>query len=224
MERESKLDALERIVTQMLQPLKDVPFDLVVKALSGHRLIPFDIANKKDDELKYILESAIIDCCKNVKLNGIESKRANEVGNRMENPVRESLIKAGLRAETPSGKSGKAKAMGYPDILLFDHYQRPTYLEIKTFNGRNVNTTQRSFYLSPSEDFKVNYDARHLLLAFEMDEGEIVRIGKESTRIYRPVSYKMIALDDLSCDVKYEFNSDNRRMYARGKLILDGKV
>ena len=79
----------------------------------------------------------------------------------------------------------------------------------------------RSFYLSPSESFKVSVDARHLLLAFGM---EVSLIGGSIDSIYIPTSYKLIDLHDLLCDVKYEFNSDNRRLYASSIMLLQGNV
>ena len=79
----------------------------------------------------------------------------------------------------------------------------------------------RSFYLSPSESFKVSVDARHLLLAFGMEASPIA--GSRDS-FYIPKSYKLIDLHDLLCDVKYEFNSDNRRLYAPSMLLLQGDV
>lgn len=224
MDKDKKLAALERIVAHMIEPLKDVPFDVVVKALSGHRLIPFDEKDPKDIELKDALRTAILDCTSSIKKAGVNSRRANEVGNMMERPVISAIQKVGLKARIPATKSGAAKATGYPDILVEDRHGRPTYLEVKTFNKRNVDTTQRSFYLSPSEDFKVTCDARHLLLAFEMNDVGTTQISGETLRVYKPSAYKLVALDELSCDVKYEFNSDNRRLYAQGHVILDEAV
>ena len=42
--------------------------------------------------------------------------------------------------------------------------------------------------------------------------------------MYTPRSYKLIDLHDLLCDVKYEFNSDNRRLYAPSIMLLQGEV
>ena len=79
----------------------------------------------------------------------------------------------------------------------------------------------RSFYLSPSEAFKVSLDAKHLLLAFGM-EARAVRGSRDSR--YTPRSFKLVDLHDLLCDVKYEFNSDNRRLYVPDLLLLQGDV
>ena len=94
-------------------------------------------------------------------------------------------------------------------------------MECKIFAQGSAETTMRSFYLSPSESFKVSVDARHLLLAFGMEASPIA--GSRDS-LYVPRSYKLIDLHDLLCDVKYEFNSDNRRLYAPSMLLLQGNV
>lgn len=119
-------------------------------------------------------------------------------------------------------KSGKRKAMGYPDIIFY-HRRKPYYLECKTYNQENIGTTQRSFYFSPSEEFKVIYDAPHFILSFEI----YVAGEQRGKHIYKCKHYKILSIDSLSLDVKYEFNSDNKRMYSgkNGTIILaEGKV
>ena len=41
---------------------------------------------------------------------------------------------------------------------------------------------------------------------------------------YIPKSCKLIDLHDLLCDVNYEFNSDNRRLYAPSMMLLQGDM
>ena len=80
-----------------------------------------------------------------------------------------------------------------------------------------------AFYFSPSDDFKVVYDTHHFILSYEMNLSG--RKGDEN--IYKCKHYKILSLDSLSLDVKYEFNSDNQRMYSgkNGTVILDeGKI
>lgn len=96
-------------------------------------------------------------------------------------------------------------------------------MEFKTYNIENIITTQRSFYFSPSDEFKVIYDASHFLLSFE------IYVAGEQGRnhIYKCKHYKILSLDSLSLDVKYEFNSDNKRMYSGkdGTIILaEGEI
>ena len=80
-------------------------------------------------------------------------------------------------------------------------------------------TTMRSFYLSPSEDFKVTMDARHLLLAFGMLRKPI---NDSRDSFYTANSFKLVDLSSLKCDVKYEFNSDNQRLYQDNAILASG--
>jgi hypothetical protein len=78
-------------------------------------------------------------------------------------------------------------------------------MDCKTYSAATAGTTLRTFYLSPSDDPKISRDAVHLIISFETArEGDT----------YRLVHYKLISLEQLALDVKYEFNSDNRRMYS----------
>ncbi len=217
MARGERMKTLENVVAQMLQPIRNIPFDLVIKALSGKRAIPFDPKSKKDKKLLQDLSQAMDSCARTMRRKGVRAKRPNEIGNYIEQPVKDALNEIGYKATTPATSSGRQKAAGYPDILFRDHAGRPNYLECKTYNVANVDTTQRAFYLSPSTDFKVTYDARHFLIAFAMEQYE----SPNRERSYRPIGYKILTLNNILCDVKYEFNSDNRRLYSQGNLLFE---
>jgi len=100
-----------------------------------------------------------------------------------------------------------------------ENYNRSTNVAME----HNIETTQRSFYFSPSYEFKVIYDAPHFILSFEI----YVAGEKGNKHIYKCKNYKILSIESLSLDVKYEFNSDNKRMYSGkdGTIILDeGKI
>lgn len=184
-------------------------------------MIQVNKSEAADIELLERQEKTIRFCAADLKSNPIRRPRPNEVGNDVEAYVMRALPQAGLRAARPTSKAGLGKATGYPDILVRDKANRATYLECKIFAQGTAETTMRSFYLSPSESFKVSVDARHLLLAFGMEASPIA--GSRDS-MYTPRSYKLIDLHDLLCDVKYEFNSDNRRLYAPSIMLLQGEV
>lgn len=91
----------------------------------------------------------------------------------------------------------------------------------KVFGEGSTASTMRSFYLSPSEEFKICLDARHLLLAFGVER---VSVSNSINSVYRLRSFKLIGLYGLLCDVKYEFNSDNRRLYAETMMLAEGAL
>jgi len=213
---------LENVIKQMLQPLKDIPFNLVIEAMTGKKVISFDFAKSDYQDVLELLKQSAVNAGKEINKTGILRPRPNEVGNDIEPYVRNALNSLNLNADIPTGPSGNKKAMGYPDII-FRYKDNPYYLECKTYNIENVNTTQRSFYFSPSDEFKVVYDALHFIVSFEI----YVAGERENKHIYKCKHYKILSIESLSLDVKYEFNSDNKRMYSgkNGAVILaEGKI
>jgi len=214
----SYVDRLEKVIKQRLAPLKNIPFNLVIEAMTGKRVISFDFKNADHTKVLELLRQAALMAGKEINKTGILRPRPNEVGNDIEPYIKNALNSLKLNADVPTGPNGNKKSTGYPDILFWFN-KNPYYLECKTHNIENVETTQRSFYFSPSDEFKVIYDAPHFLLSFE------IYVSGESGRnhIYKCKHYKILSLNALSLDVKYEFNSDNKRMYSGkdGTIILD---
>jgi len=216
------VNRLENTIKQMLTPLKDIPFNLVIETMTGKKVVSFDFKNSEHKDVLNVLKEVALNAGREINKNGILRPRPNEVGNDIEPFVKNALNSLNLNAETPTGPSGKKKSTGYPD-LLFWYDEKPYYLECKTYNIENLKTTQRSFYFSPSDEFKVVYDAPHFLLSFE------IYVAGEQGRnhIYKCKHYKILSLESLSIDVKYEFNSDNQRMYSgkNGAVILyEGEI
>ena len=216
-----KIAELEAVLAQFLRPIKNVPFSLIVKSIAGYTIIPIDDKNASDAALVNSLRLVAIRTAELVKLKPIRRNRPNEVGNDIEAYVIEAASKLGLKASRPQTASGKKKSTGYPDIHILDAAGRPTYLECKIFGEGNELTTMRSFYLSPSDDFKVTSDARHLLIAFGVER---IPINGSRDSEYFATSFKLVDLSGLKCDVKYEFNSDNRRLYDANCVISEGKL
>ncbi len=132
----------------------------------------------------------------------------------MESFVLSAIQNLGIDAGYPKTCDGKGKTTGYPDIRMVIDGE-VFYLEVKSFAAKNRQTTQRSFYLSPSATPKVTEAAVHLLVGFE-----IVRNGNE----FRPVAFELIDLYGLPCDMKSEFNSDNKRLYEDARILKQERV
>lgn len=173
MNEAERLKTLERVLAQMLQPVRDIPLSVIVKSLGNCEVIPIDKTDPKDTDLLNRLEQAARFSAADLRATPIRRPRPNEVGNDVEGFVMNALPRAGLTAARPTSKSGAGKATGYPDILVKDQHNRATYLECKSFGPGTADTSMRSFYLSPSDSFKVCLDARHLLLAFCMEPAQI---------------------------------------------------
>jgi len=215
---EEYIKKLENIIKQMLLPLKDIPFNLVIEAMTGKKVLSFDFTKQEHQEVLGLLKQSAVNAGKEINKAGILRPRPNEVGNEIEPYVRNALNSLGLNADIPVGPSGRKKATGYPDIIFW-YKNLPYYLECKTYNIENIATTQRSFYFSPSDEFKVIHDTLHFILSYEV----YVAGEMGNKHIYKCKHYKILSIESLSLDVKYEFNSDNKRMYSGkdGAIVLE---
>jgi len=213
---------LEEIIQKMLTPLTNIPFPLVIQAISGHYVIPFDPSNKEDLDLLEKIETAVKEAGKQMVLNGVYARRVNEIGNAVEPFVREALNQLGLNADKPADKNGNKQAAGYPDLCIRVN-NKTNYIECKTYSEETEHSSQRSFYLSPSDKFKVNEDGHHFIVSYEM-----VRIGSNGLKgdRYKPVRWRILSLEKLLVDVKYEFNTSNRELYSKenGLILREGSI
>ena len=205
---------LAQMLSSISRPVKGIPFEVAIEGIYEIEVEKFIDTEYFNQDLVNKIIATAKSVCQEIKQNPIIRPRPNEVGNDIEPYVIKYLKEEGLDADTPRTKSGKKKSTGYPDIKI-NFQPFPIYLEVKTYALKNHATTQRSFYLSPSEDPKVTEKGFHLLIGFEIEnEGQK----------YTPVAYELIDLYGLECDVKFEFNSDNKRLYEKKRMITSGRV
>jgi len=217
---------IENILRQILQPIEEISFSTFVRVISGCRIIPINLAKDDDKELINDLAKACIMVLKNIKktggirtVDGKIPKRVNEVGNHIEHYVKKALNQYGY-AITPKTKSNKQKSTGYPDIEFWyrgkkEGNRRIVYIEVKTFDERNINSSHRTFYASPSKDeegIKIKFDAPHLCLSF--------KIGKINDNYYAS-GFKIIDLSKLKGGIKREFNASNRDLYKKDLILYE---
>jgi len=212
---------LEKVIGKFLKPIEGIPFHIAIKALYGHEVIPLDLQDNKDIELIESLSKTAQTAGESANRRGIFRNRPNEVGNDIEKFVRDALRNIGFRPETPMTTRGTRKAVGYPDIYFKDKYGRHVYLECKTYNKANINTTQRAFYFSPAEEdqSKIIYDAPHIVMSFE-----IKQIQRGGRRCYIPMAWKLVSIHSMKVGVKHEFNASNRDIYRREAILAEGKI
>lgn len=217
---------LENALAQFIKPIKGIPFEVIIKSLFEVEVRKFEIGLKGNQELLTSIVSAMRSACMVVQAGPIERYRPNEVGNDMEPFVIKALTDSGLVAANPKTKTGKGKATAYPDTKI-KAKAGTIFLEVKSYAKENHNTTQRSFYLSPSDDPKVFEDAHHLVVGFEIEDkganGKKDSRGRE-LRDYVPVGFILVDLYGLDCDMKSEFNSDNKRLYAPERVLAQERV
>lgn len=221
MDEKERLALLENALAQALRPIKGVPFNVVIRALSGREVVPIDRDLPQDEALIVKLTAVAAIVGREVRARPILRPRPNEVGNDIEAYIMAALSEVGLTGSRPTSAAGLGQGVGYPDILITDDEGRHTYLEAKTYSAGTAGSSMRSFYLSPSDRFKVSKDGRHLLLAFEMQRTPIS--GNEMAE-FRAQAFKLADLHDLVCDVKQEFQSDNRRLYLETAVLAQGSI
>ena len=195
----------------------DYSFAEVIQRTTGHKVITFNPANEAHATLLVRLKEAAAQAARSARAAKIDKARANEVGNAIESHVLKALNDAGLVAQRPQTTGGRAQAAGYPDVEIAS--TPPCYLELKTYNARTADSTQRTFYYSPSELTKITHDAVHLLLAFEMEQR-----GKGDQTMWLPVRFKIVSLHDLKVRLKIEYNQSNRGLYTTERLLADELV
>ncbi len=219
-ESDNYIKQLEDTIAKFMAPLKGIPFPIAIKAISGHKVVPFDKENRQDLDLLDKLCQAANIAGKQAFQDGIFRRRPNEVGNDIEPYVKEALKRIGLQADTPLTQKQRRQVMGYPDIEVIDSSGRITYLECKTYNLANIGTTQRAFYFSPSkESCKVTADARHLVMSFQIEMAQ--RKGQQA---YVPVHWRIYSTDSMVVQVKHEFNANNKQMYRPEALLAEGSI
>ncbi len=213
--KDDYIEELEDVIRRMLTPFKNIRFGVVIKALTGHEVVEFDRKSAKHAQLlKKLCKAAEIASVAVTAAGGIHRPRPNEVGNDLEAYVENALKAVGYSDVCkPTGKSGKGKTVGYPD-REFTADGTTVYLEVKSYAEASLDSTMRSFYFSPSQDFKVNKSGLHLVIAFEvLRKADVFFVG----------GWKILTVDQLMVDVKYEFNSDNRRLYANNAILASKK-
>ncbi len=151
---------LENIIKQYFRPLRDLPANLLFEVLIGYKIILFDEQDEKDRQVLQNLSIVTENAGKDINKKGIIKSQENEVYNEIKSFVEKALNSIGYESETPRMKSRKIE--DHPNLKFVDEFGRLNYLECKTFNINNLKTTQRSFFVSPSEDFKITADAHHL--------------------------------------------------------------
>ncbi len=195
----------------------DYSFAEVIKSTTGFQVIAFDATKSAHGELLERLQKVARRAANQAKKKGIRKARANEVGNAMEGFVLEAMVAENVAAARPKTQSGRTLSVGYPD---FDLNGEPAcYVELKTYNAKTANSTQRTFYYSPSADPKITHDALHLLLAFQM-----VQTEEDGRSVWRPDRFQITSLDQMEVKLKVEYNQSNRGLYAGPHTLADELV
>lgn len=187
------------------------PFYQVIECLTGYEVFPLANADADSPAIINTLQRVAKKVADDIKLNPITRPRPNEVGHDVKKRV--SNI---LQAEKKVNVIPMINKAGYPDfkIRIADEIY---FLVSKTFQSDQKKKSMRSFYCSdgPSIQEKINCDAIHILMSFEM---------RTRGNKYTPLSYRLVDLYDLPCTLKKEWNSSNTELYAAGRILVKKNV
>ncbi len=48
---EEYVNKLEAVISKLLEPYRDIPFDVIINGLCGYKVIPFDLKDQRDSKL-----------------------------------------------------------------------------------------------------------------------------------------------------------------------------
>jgi hypothetical protein len=199
------------------EALADVPFPVVARAATGHRVLPVN----PDDPADRLLLDRVGTALDRVlaELNRPEhpahrQRRINEVSRCFEDALRAALdADPALACAPPRTAAGRVQRSGYPDLRLVERATgRVTYLDPKLFASRNRRSSLRTFYFQPGRATnKILEDARHLVVGIEHG-------GKQNGH-WRFLRWELVDAARLKVRLKVEFQASNRDLY-RPETVL----
>jgi hypothetical protein len=198
----------EAAVSLLKSGVDQLPFRDVIRAATGHHILPFD--NSARAVVKEVEEW--IEANFPILSDHIESEyqgRPNELGNYLERILMNKLQMAlpTIRCEMPRTKAGRAQAVGYPDGVIFSG-DKVLYFDVKIYQAKTKDTTLRSFYYQPTNQSKIHHDAQHFLIGFEVES-----LGGSNRSPFRIEDYSIVDVYDMNVNFKAEFNTNNRNIY-----------
>ena len=202
-------------MTSDYTPRKNIPFHAVIKEICGCEVLAISPTEQEDKALLDSLSLAGVRAKDLVVKAPIWAKRPNEAGNKMEKYVKDALGKIeDIKVQNMS------RHKGYPDIKILYKESKICYIECKTYSKENSKSSLRSFFFSPSLKSEITKDAYHFVFSYEMKETGRKKVEKKvEKKEYMPVKFTMVDLRELPCDLKYEWNSNNPKLYAAERIL-----
>lgn len=215
-------DKIAQALSEAVDAYRAIPKSLevgaAITAITGKVVIPIT-DDVRDKELLDGVCAAAKLLIERSEAIPIKTRRVNELGNNIEEPLLRACKDVGLKATWPKRSNGSSSRTGYPDIALDIDGERPTYLEAKAIAPGSESSAFRSFYLSPADNPKVCVDARHLLVAFVHKR---LTNDPDGSERYSLSSFKVVDLALARGKIKFEYQSSNRDMYLGEPVISRG--
>jgi len=208
-------EQLKEAARVFLRPMEQLPFPVVLEAMTGHQILPMT-GSARDKSLLNALAAACISTAKKSLRGGFVANRPNDVSVQVERALQENMEKEGMEVCIPKPVQGKGGGGGYPDRLLV-FKGRPSYLEVKVSREQNINVgSARNFFYQPVKNSKITCSARHLLVGFAIRE--------KSPKKWVLVEWTIVDLFGLKVRLKPEYNADNIEIYRNEIVLLKGSA
>ncbi len=199
--------------------LEDVPFQEVIEAATGRRILPVDPESSPDSEIIEALRETLGVVLS--RLNSPESptrglRRINEASRFVEDMLVELLsARPGFTCSFPPNAEGGLQRSGYPDLrLVHEASGRVAYIDPKLFEQSGKESSLRTFYFQPrTRTNKILEDAHHLLVGIAHD-------GNDPD--WKFLNWHLVDLSGFRIGLKAEFQASNRDLYRPELIISTG--
>ncbi len=213
-------DSVQALVDWLLTEgtrIDGIPFRDVVRAATGHRVLPVDPGNPADQALIGALNSALAAMLEavNVPTHPLhEVGRINEVSGHLEDILQQELdALEGFSCQYPLTADGRSQRSGYPDLRLeHEASGRVFYVDPKVYRRGSEGSSFRTFYYEPKADTnKINDDASHIIVG-------LPHVGRVEGA-WRITGWRLVDLYAMHIRLKAEFQASNRDMYGESMTL-----
>lgn len=141
--KDEYIKGLEETINKFMAPLKNIPFSIVIKILSGCEVLNFSKTLPENKKALDLIIKAIKIAGLKAYRNGIYRSRPNEAGNKVEPFVKEALLMLGYQLETDR-RGGKM-------VYVPKHWRLYTLEKLAVNIKHEFNQNNRTLYGSKSD-------------------------------------------------------------------------
>ncbi len=210
-------DSADDAVLQLLKnrdELRSVPFSQVIRATTGHRVLP--VVPRKQakmlGQLGLALDASL--AALNEPDHPIHrAGRVNEASRYIEDEIRKQVdLLRGWKCSVPLTAAGREQRSGYPDLRIETDQGVVFYLDPKLYEARSRGSSLRTFYYEPKTlTGKIHEDAMHLLVG-------IAHAGS-SSGVLKLKGWELVDLSRLDVQLKAEFQAGNASLYRPDMIV-----
>lgn len=182
----------------------------VVKAATGHTILPFDETSSRIlADIRSWLDQHLSELSNLIEMDYVG--RPNELGNFLERVLLARLDESlSLSVDMPTTEQGHKQAVGYPDGVIVDHSTgQVVYFDVKIFQEKTRTSSLRSFYYQPTNQSKILHDAPHFLVGFVVES-----LSGDNRPPFIIKDYELVDIYNLEVNFKAEFNASNQDLYG----------